>query len=102
MNIIKLLRKIIKEELGRDLESPRPDPLTWRDYPGINVNVTADPIGNRYVAKVEVDGHEDLSTWSHSFSSENDAMHWARVQAEKAFKTLMNSNGYTTNKRKFS
>ncbi len=99
--MIDLLKALIKEELGRDLESPRPDPLTWKDYPGIHVMITADPINSVYLAQVKVDDHDDLSTPMRRFKSEQDAMFWARDKADRAFKQLMNQPGYSTNKRKF-
>jgi hypothetical protein len=99
--MIKLLRKLIQEELGRDLESPRPDPLNWRDYPGVHVIITADPVGGVYVAQVKVDDHDDLSTPMRRFKSEHDAMFWARDKADRAYKQLLNDPGFNPNKPKF-
>jgi hypothetical protein len=99
--MIELLRRLIKEELGRDLESPRPDPLNWRDYPGVHVMITADPVGGVYIAQVKVDDRDDLSTPSRRFKSENDAMFWARDKADRAYKTLLGTPGYNPNKPKF-
>lgn len=99
--MIDLLRALIQEELGRDLESPRPDPLNWRDYPGINVMITADPVGGVYIAQVKVDDHDELSTPSRRFKSENDAMFWARDKADRAYKTLLGTPGFNPNKPKF-
>lgn len=96
-----LLRLLIREELGRDLESPRPDPLNWRDYPGIHVMITADPVGGVYIAQVKVEEHEELSTPSRRFKSEHDAMFWARDKAERAYKTLLGTPGFNPNKPKF-
>lgn len=101
-NLKRLLALLIKEELGRDLESPRPDPLNWRDYPGIHVIITADPVGNKYIAEIEVEDDESLSTGAHDFTSEAAAMGWARMKADHAFNKLMNRPGYTTNKKKFT
>lgn len=87
MNLLKLL---IREELGRDLESPRPDPLDWKSYPGIHVMITADPVGNKYVAQVKVENDESLSTPVHNFKTEADAMGWARMKADHAYNKMMN------------
>lgn len=89
--MIEMLRKLIREELGRDLESPRPDPLSWKDYPGIHVMITADPVNNSYVASVKVKEDESLSTPVRRFKSENDAMFWARNKAEDAYRKLLNA-----------
>jgi hypothetical protein len=99
--MIHLLKALIQEELGRDLESPRPDPLNWRDYPGINVMITADPVGGVYIAQVKVDDHDELSTPSRRFKSEHDAMFWARDKAERAYKTLLGTPGFNPSKPKF-
>lgn len=99
--MIDLLRQLIREELGRDLKSPRPDPLTWRDYPGVHVIITADPVGGVYVAQVKVDDHDDLSTPMRRFKSEQDAMFWARDKADRAYKQLLNSPSFDANKPKF-
>jgi hypothetical protein len=100
--MIELLRRLIQEELGRDLESPRPDPLDWKSFPGVHVMITADPVGNVYIAQVKVDDRDDLSTPARRFKSENDAMFWARNKAEIAYKSLVNSPGFTHNRPKFS
>lgn len=99
--MIKLLRALIREELGRDLKSPRPDPLTWRDYPGVHVMITADPINSVYLAQVKVEDYDDLSTPMRRFKTEHDAMFWARDKADRAYKQLVNTPGYSTNKVNF-
>jgi len=100
--MIELLRRLIREELGRDLKSPRPDPLTWKDYPGVHVMITADPVGGVYIAQVKVEDHDELSTPARRFKSEQDAMFWARDKADRAYKFLVNTPGYDANKRNFS
>ena len=99
--MIRLLRDLIREELGRDLESPRPDPLTWKDYPGIQVTIVADASDGAYIAQVKVDDDESLSTPSRRFKSEQDAMFWARDKADRAYKSLLNSPDFNPNKPKF-
>lgn len=88
---ISTLRKLIREEIGRDLKSPRPDTMNWRDFPGVHVIITADPVNNCYFARVTVKDREDLSTPSRRFKSENDANFWARDRAERAYRTLLSS-----------
>ena len=88
--MMNLLKALIREELGRDLKSPRPDPLTWKDYPGV------------YIAQVKVEDDESLSTPARRFKSEQDAMFWARDKADRAYKSLLNSPGFDPNKPKFN
>jgi hypothetical protein len=86
---ISLLRRLIREELGRDLKSPRPDTLNWRDFPGVHVIITADPVDDCYIARVTVKDRDDLSTPSRRFKTENDASFWARDRAERAYRSLL-------------
>jgi hypothetical protein len=86
---ISLLRRLIREELGRDLKSPRPDTLNWRDFPGVHVIITADPVNDCYIARVTVKDRDDLSTPSRRFKTENDASFWARDRAERAYRSLL-------------
>jgi hypothetical protein len=86
---ISLLRRLIRDELGRDLKSPRPDTLNWRDFPGVHVIITADPVNDCYIARVTVKDRDDLSTPSRRFKTENDASFWARDRAERAHRSLL-------------
>ena len=74
-----LLRKLIREEIGRDLKSTRPDPLTWRSYDGIHVII-------------KVDDRKDLSTIIRTFKDETEAMSWCRIKAENIRKKLLGSS----------
>lgn len=88
---LKRLRMLIIEELGRDLESPRPDPMTWRSLPGVEVMLFAAPgVGkNVYNAQIIVKDDPTLSTPIRSFQDESSAMFWAREKAEFAYRKLM-------------
>jgi hypothetical protein len=86
---ISLLRNLIREEIGRDLKSPRPDTMNWRDFPGVHVVVTADPVNDCYFASVTVKDRDDLSTPSRRFKTESDASFWARDRAERAYRSLL-------------
>lgn len=88
---LSLLRKLIREEIGRDLKSPRPDTMSWRDYPGVHVIITPDPINSCYFARVTVKDREDLSTPNRRFKSEGDANFWARDRADRAYRALLGS-----------
>ena len=100
--MIELIRNLIREELGRDLKSPRPDPLNWKDYPGVHVMITADPSSGVYIAQIEVDDRKDLSTHMRRFKTEQDAMFWAREKAESAYRSLLGTVGFDPSKSRFS
>jgi hypothetical protein len=100
--MIDLLRRLIYEELGRDLESPRPDPLDWKSYPGIHVMISANPVENCYIAQVKVDGDDSLSTPARKFKTEQDAMFWARSKSDAAYKKLLSNPDYDPNEPKFT
>lgn len=86
--MMNLLRKLIREEIGRDLKSPRPDPLTWQSFPNIHVMIVADPANGSYMCQIKVKDNDELSTPMRSFKSEDDAMFWARNKAEELNKKL--------------
>lgn len=85
---MNLLRKLIREEIGRDLKSPRPDPLTWQSFPNVHVMIVADPANGSYMCQIKVKDNDELSTPMRSFKSEDDAMFWARNKAEELNKKL--------------
>ena len=87
-----LLRKLIREEIGRDLKSTRPDPLTWRSYDGIHVIITVDAASGHYQCQVKVDDRKDLSTIIRTFKDETEAMSWCRIKAENIRKKLLGSS----------
>lgn len=99
--MINVLRRLIREELGRDLKSPRPDPLTWKNYPDVQVEIHPLTMDGTYSVKITVKDRPDLSTPMRKFKSEQDAMFWARDKAERAYKALLNSPGYDSNKHPF-
>lgn len=91
--MMDLLRKLIREEIGRDLKSTRPDPLTWRSYDGIHVIIAADAASGHYQCQVKVDGRKDLSTSIRTFKDETEAMSWCRINADNIRKKLLGSPG---------
>jgi hypothetical protein len=92
--MIGLLRKLIREEIGRDLKSPFPDTMDWRKFPGIHVIMTADPSSGGYLCQIKVDGSDELSTDMVMMKDESSAMFWCRGEAERIRRLLINEPGY--------
>ena len=83
-NLRKIIRFLIKEEIGRNYHTIDNDPYSYQDYPGIQINVYPVSIENMWYAQVIVDFDDKLSTPLRSFAAEEDAQFFAREHAEKA------------------
>lgn len=92
--MIDLLRKLIREEIGRDLKSPIPDTMDWKKFPGIHVIMAADPQSGGYLCQVKVDDRDDLSTNQIMMKDEHSAVFWCRTHAEDIRRKLMNDPGF--------
>lgn len=85
-NVRELIREIIKEELGRDLESTTDSMLDWRHLPCVDVSITATgieknnytPGTSSWVVNIQFDNGK--SEVRH-FGSEDDANFYARQKA---------------------
>ena len=85
-NVRELIREIIKEELGRDLESTTDSMLDWRHLPCVDVSITATgieknnytPGTSSWVVNIQFDNGK--SEVRH-FGSEDDANFYARKKA---------------------
>ncbi|MBK26050.1 MAG: hypothetical protein CME70_18785 [Halobacteriovorax sp.] len=89
-NIIQLLRKLIKEEIGRNYHTLDNDPYSWEDYPGMEIDIYPADNGNEYHVKITVDGNKELSTPLRVFSNEEEARSFARNHADVARRKLLN------------
>lgn len=85
-NVRELIREIIKEELGRDLESTTDSMLDWRHLPGIDISITAADVGKGnqapgfglWILNIKFEeGEEEVR----HFRSEEDANFYARKKA---------------------
>lgn len=96
-NVRALIREIIKEELGRDLESTTDSMLDWRHLPCVDVSITATGVENNnhmpgtssWVVNIRFDNRE--SEVRH-FGSEEDANFYARQKAMKYYQSRV-ANG---------
>ena len=84
------LRKIIKEEIGRNYHTIDPTSYTWDDYSEVNLVTRVDPHEEKWYAKVVVKNRPDLSTREQVFSNEEEATQWGRNLSDKIRVMLMN------------
>jgi hypothetical protein len=96
-SVRELVREIIKEELGRDLESTTDSMLDWRHLPGVDISITATDVKKnnsipgfgRWVVNIKFeDGKEEIR----EFGSEDDANFFARKKAMHHYSSRVASN----------
>ena len=84
------LRRIIREEIGRNMHTIDTDPYNWEDYTDVEVETWVDPANSKHYAKVDCVSDPSLSTGERSFQDEFSASHWARQQAERIHTATIN------------
>ncbi len=83
MQILRnFIRKLIREEIGRNYHTLDNDPYSYEDYPGMEIDVYADANGVKWFAQVTCFFNPKLSTALNTFNSEVDANNFARQTAE--------------------
>ena len=87
---ISNLRKIIREEIGRNYRTLNNDPFTWKDYKDIETSIYANQKGG-FDAEVKCEKRPDLNTGIQSFPDEATADHWARMHAERMMRMMLSS-----------
>lgn len=73
---LKLLRDLIREELGRDFKTTMDSMLDWKNLPGVHAEVTVDPRNNRY--RVQIMDLDSNGSTIRYFGSEEEANFYAR------------------------
>lgn len=88
-NCIELLRKLIKEEIGRNIKTaPHQDAMTdWRHIDGIDANIFVSPKNGGWYVKIT---SEDEELPYRLFKDETSAKFWAREQVLKLQRKKMN------------
>ena len=81
--------EVLEEEIGRNYQTLDTDPYSWKDVDGVDVTTYASADG-KWSARVECEEFPSLSTNLTSFNDEAEAEHWARMQAEKMIRAMMN------------
>ena len=85
----KQLRKMIREELGRNLRTIDNDPYTWEDYEDVQVETWHDTSQDKHFVKVDCISDPNLSIPEKSFPDEHTASHWARMQADQIMRKTL-------------
>jgi len=87
-----VIRQLIVEEIGRNYHTIDNDPYSYKDFPGIHVEVYPMNVGSNWLAQVIVDFDDALSTPLRTFASEDDATSFVRQHADKANRVRMSKN----------
>ena len=88
----RLIRKIIREEIGRNYHTLDTDPYTWRDYEDVHFEIHPDIGADGWYASVECESDPSLSTGEHKFEDEQSAEHWARMKSEEIMRATINDD----------
>ena len=87
---LRQLRRIIREEIGRNYHTLDTDPYTWQDYDDVHYEVHPSIAEDGWYASVECVSDPSLSTGEHKFADEQSAEHWARMQSEEIHRLTLN------------
>lgn len=87
----KILRDLIREEIGRNYKTRYNDPVQYYDTAPAYFEIF--PVENGWQVELEVPGHPELSPPARVFKSEQEAHHYGRSWFEKIRSTL--GNGVT-------
>lgn len=77
----KIIKRIILESVGRNLQSVSNDPISYDVAYGFDVDIYYDTNTNKWICVIEKDGKK-VAGEKH-FNSEDDAKHYARNVVEK-------------------
>jgi hypothetical protein len=93
VKIEQLLRRVIREEIGRNYHSIDTGPgYSYEDYPGINIELYPANRGETYQVQVTCEFDDSLSTPKRTFRTEEDAQTFAREHAEIANRARLGRN----------
>jgi hypothetical protein len=79
---MKLLKALIREEIGRNLRTMNNDPYSFEDYPGIDIQIYPAELGVEYHLKITCEFDDSLSKALQVFSTEEEARSAAKRQAD--------------------
>jgi len=82
MKTIELLRKLVREELGRNLQTPPAIDrmMDWRRLPGVEVTIAPDPVAGIWnVTIIDTERGHRLPT--RAFKQESEAIHYGKMTA---------------------
>jgi hypothetical protein len=87
---MRQLRRIIREEIGRNYHTLDTDPYTWKDYDDVHYEVHPNIGEDGWYARVDCKSNPSLSTDEHKFADEQSAEHWARMKSEEIMRATIN------------
>jgi hypothetical protein len=88
----KLIKEFLVEEIGRNYHTIDNNPYSWKDYPGIHVDMYPTGTSVQWYAQVLVDFNDELSTPLRIFGSREGAEQFARNHVEKANQYRLSHN----------
>ena len=96
-----LIRQVLIEQgggtaYGRNYHTLDNNPISWQDYPGIDIEYYASADGG-YYAQVTCTVDDSLSTPLRLFATEDDAVHFARYHTDKIKRELMSRDDVPAN-----
>ena len=81
------LRKLIREEIGRNFYTQNNDPFSFENYKEVNIEIYPAQNGSAFHVKIEsVDGSIVLPI--RSFANESEPKHYARNKADEIRRIL--------------
>lgn len=89
-NKLKLLRILIREEIGHNFSTKNNDPVQYHET--VPAEVSIYPVDNGYNVEIKVPQDESLSTYSHNFRTKEEADHFARKYVDFIKKTFDQKN----------
>tara|TARA_A100000164_G_scaffold147498_1_gene130953 strand:- start:242 stop:526 length:285 start_codon:yes stop_codon:yes gene_type:complete len=84
------IRKIIKEEIGRNYHTIDPTSYTWDDYAEVQLITRFDPHKEKWYAKIVSKNYPELSTKEHEFANEGEVSNWGRNISDSIRVYIMN------------
>ncbi len=89
--IDRILRQLIREEIGHNYKTINNDPVQYYDTAPAYFEVF--PAEDGFQVELEVPGHPELSPPTRVFETEQEAHHYGRTWFEKIRNTLGNGAG---------
>ena len=89
--IDRILRQLIREEIGHNYKTINNDPVQYYDTAPAYFEVF--PAEDGFQVELEVPGHPELSPPTRVFETEQEAHHYGRTWFEKIRNTLGNGVG---------
>jgi len=88
---LNVLRSLIREEIGRSYQTIGTGMQTWKDMPGINVDVIPNLSRNGFDVYINDEDSEEKN-FMRFFNTREDAEFYARNEVEQIFNKKMNGN----------